>query len=58
MPVAPIAIPLCTNQVDKLQEPCGLPMFRVGTEAQWAWVCESCDRRDPKNSLDVVISPE
>lgn len=56
-PSGAIAIPLCTNQMDKDRPPCGRPMFRVGTELNWAWFCEECDKRDPSNSLDSKIVP-
>ncbi len=57
-PAEPLAIPLCTNQNDKEKPPCGLPMFRIGTEAHWAWVCQRCDKVQREYSLDTEILPE
>lgn len=53
MPAQPMAIPLCQNQLDKEKPPCRLPMFRIGTQTYWAWVCEKCDNISRDNSLDV-----
>lgn len=55
----PLAIPLCTNQMDKDKPPCGLPMFRIGVLlGHWSWVCEKCDKIDRGNSLDAEITSE
>lgn len=52
MPVEEISVPICTHADEKEDPPCGLPMFRIGTQAVFGWVCEKCDKADRSRALD------
>lgn len=47
--------PRCSNQMKEDEPPCGVPMFRIGTVTNFAFVCPDCDKNYlPENSLDSL----